>query len=75
MSKQHFTNPRSRRLRRDGEAKIAREAKIADRHARHPLRGPAGPYAGPDVWPLRDGYAGHGSHRPGSVCLECERAS
>lgn len=22
---------------------------------------------------LREGMAGHGSHRPGSVCLECEK--
>jgi hypothetical protein len=22
---------------------------------------------------LREGFAGHGSHRPGSVCMECER--
>ncbi len=24
---------------------------------------------------LREGFAGHGSHRPGTVCLECERLS
>jgi hypothetical protein len=34
VKEQHFTNPRSRKKREHGEAKLAREAKQAERRAK-----------------------------------------